>query len=207
MASNIDFGSILRPDARVPLNVSSLLHLIQNRQDDFAIRLTDVLRQTQNSIELIWRLLKQEFPEITTIELLGPDGETKFYIGLEYLQIKSLTTAAFMSAGPNSIGIQEDTDQFDAIVGGDSVAVNLTRNGNTDITIQTTPSGVTIALASGAKIMFNGVQVLTNQQATVNAVTLTAGATYTANEQNLINDLKAKVNDLRSRLQAHGIIA
>lgn len=43
--------------------------------------------------------------------------------------------------------------------------------------------------------------------ATMNEVTLTAGATYTSNEQDMINDLKAQLNSLRTSLQAAGVIS
>lgn len=207
MPSNLDLPSIIPSDARVPLNVSALLHMLQNRQDEFAIRLSDVLRQLQYATQIIWNTLKQSFPEFETFELLGTDGNPLVSIAYENIRISSATTTAQLNLGPNSIVIAEGTDQLDGSVGGDSVALNLTRNGNTDIAIQTTPGGVVISLATGAKIMFNGIQVLTDQQATVNAVSATAGATYTATEQAMINDLKAKVNDIRARLQSHGLIA
>lgn len=207
MPSSIDLTSLISPDARVPLNVAPLLDLLRGRQDDFAIRLTDVLRQMQVSLELIWRTLKSEFPEYDSFELLGTDGNSVTTIGYEFISVKSLTTAAELTLGPNSLNIQEGTDSLDASVGGDSAAVNLVRNGNADVSIQTTPSGIVIALGAGAKIMINGIQVITGQQATVAAVTGTAGATYTATEQTMINSLKTQLNLVISRLQTHGLIA
>lgn len=207
MPSNLDLPPIIPADARVPLNVSSLLHLLQNRQDDFAILLTDVLRQLQYSTQIIWSTLKQSFPEFDSFELLGVNGDPIVILAPENLQINSTTTSAQTFLGPNSITITEGTDQLAGSVGGDSAALNLTRNGNTDIAIQTTPGGITISMATGAKVMINGIQVLTDQQATVNSVAATAGAAYTATEQAMLNDLKAKVNDIRARLQSHGLIA
>jgi len=207
MPSNLDLPPIIPADARVPLNVSSLLHLLQNRQDDFAILLTDVLRQLQYSTQIIWSTLKQSFPEFDSFELLGVNGDPIVILAPENLQINSTTTSAQTFLGPNSIIITEGTDQLAGSVGGDSAALNLTRNGNTDIAIQTTPGGITISMATGAKVMINGIQVLTDQQATVNSVAATAGAAYTATEQAMLNDLKAKVNDIRARLQSHGLIA
>jgi hypothetical protein len=43
-------------------------------------------------------------------------------------------------------------------------------------------------------------------QATIADVSGTAGATYSATEQTLINDLKGTVNDLLTKLQNIGII-
>jgi hypothetical protein len=43
--------------------------------------------------------------------------------------------------------------------------------------------------------------------ASVTAVTGTAGATYTATEQAMINNLKTAVNALIERLEAHGLVA
>lgn len=43
-------------------------------------------------------------------------------------------------------------------------------------------------------------------QASVSQVTGTADGTYSANEQTMINDLKASVNDLITKLQNIGLI-
>lgn len=207
MPSSLDLNSLISPDARVPLNVSSLLHLLQNRQDEFSVRFVDVLRQMQVSLELVWRTLKSEFPEFDSIELLGPDGSALTTLGYEYLNIKSQTTSAQLTLGPQSLTIQDGTDQFDVSVGGDSVALNLVRNGNGDISIQTTPSGIVITLGAGATISINSQQVIQGRQASVSTVAGAAGAAYTATEQAMLNACAARVNDLINRLQSHGLIA
>jgi len=208
LPTNLDLPALLKRDARTPLNVTALLQLLQGKQDPFAVHLVDVLRQVQYAIEIIWRILKQEYPSIDGIEIYGANGEIISSFGPEVLNIKSEAVPSTQATlGPQSLSLIEGTDVLDLTVGGDSVSIGLTRNGNSDVQIQSSPSGIAISLASGGKIFFNGIQVLTNQQATIAAATGTAGAAYTATEQGIINSHTTKINDIISRLQAHGIIA
>ncbi len=53
----------------------------------------------------------------------------------------------------------------------------------------------------------NGTQVVTSRQAAVSDVTLTAGASYGTNEQDMLNDLKRAINQILARLRTHGLIS
>jgi len=205
MPSSLDLPPLVPSDAPVPLNVAPLLHLLQGRNDEFAIRLADVLRQLQYATQIIWKAMKQEFPEFDSFELRDTDGSAAVTIGYENIEVRSQSSVANLRS--NLLAISEGTDQLAAAVGGDSVVLNLVRNGSVDIAIQTTPSGVAISLAAGAKVFVNGTKVLTDQQATVNTIVGTAGAAYTATEQALLNTCILRINDLITRLQGMGTIA
>lgn len=56
-------------------------------------------------------------------------------------------------------------------------------------------------------LQLSATQVVTTRQAAVADATGTAGATYTATEQAMLNGLKAQLNALLARLRTHGLIA
>jgi hypothetical protein len=73
----------------------------------------------------------------------------------------------------------------------------------------TGPNATCVLSCNGASsyLLLNGQQVVTVRQATVATITETADTTYDANEANMLNNLKASVNNIIQRLQAHGLIA
>jgi len=208
MPSSLSFDPLLDPDTPVPLNVAAMIQLLEKRNDEFSIRLTDVLRQLGNSIQTIWKILKTLPPEVDDIALFSPEGVPSTYLGPESLLLQSESdTSVQLAASPNSVSMGNSDEGISMLAGGDQAYTGWTRNGVIEVYIQCDATGTILNLASGAEIRVNGLRVLTDRQASVAAVTGTAGATYTAAEQALINDNKTALNSLISRLQNHGIIA
>ena len=208
MASSLDQEPLLAQDIPVPLNITAMIQFLERRNDDFAIRLADVLRQLNGSILKIWNLLKLAPEEIEAIELYSPTGDTSTGIYPSAIFLADETTLSNrIDISPTVINMVNANESFNVLCGGDQILMNLIRNGNLDIYLTTSSAGVSINLAAGGQIKVNGLKVLTDRQATVSAVTGTAGATYGATEQAMINNLKTAVNDLISRLQGMGIIA
>lgn len=208
MPSSFDLSPILEVDRPVPLNVSAMIQLLENRNDEFSIRLVDVLRQLSASIQTIWKLLKTVPPEMDALSFYAPTGEESAYLGPETLILNSESDPTVrLIASPVSLALGNADEAINMAAGGDQAYTSWARNGVIEVYIQCDAAGTNLNFASGAEIRFNGIRVLTNRQALVNTVSGTAGATYGATEQALINNLKTAVNDLISRLQAHGIIA
>ncbi len=98
---------------------------------------------------------------------------------------------------------------FNAVAGGTDYAII----GSYDATGTPVQQGlwldanlVDIRNAAGT-LKINGTQVVTVRQTAVADVTGTAGATYTATEQALVNSLKTQLNLLLARMRTHGLIA
>lgn len=208
MPSSFELEPILEADKPVPLNVSAMIQLLENRNDEFSVRLVDVLRQLSASIQTIWKLLKTVPPEFDDLTILSPTGQESAYLGPENLRLRSESDPSVaLNATPVSLIMGNTDESISMLAGGDQALTSWTRNGVTEVYIQCDSSGTILHFASGAEIRFNGLRVLTNRQPLVSTVAGTAGVTYTATEQALINNLKTAVNDLISRLQAHGIIS
>lgn len=208
MPSSLEIPPLLESDIPVPLNVAAMIQLLENRNDEFSIRLVDVLRQLSFSVQAIWRILKTLPPEFDDISILSPTGEVSAYFGPEALRLVSESTPGVeLSATPNTLAMGDSDENISMLAGGDQSYTGWSRNGAIEVYIQCDASGTILNLASGAEIRVNNLRVLTDRQASLAAVTGTAGATYTATEQTMINDLKATVNGLITRLQNHGIIA
>lgn len=208
MPSTLSTDPLLDPDASVPLNVAAMIQLLETRNDEFSLRLTDVLRQLGIAIQTIWKVLKTQPPEVDDITILSPEGTPSAYLGPESVLLQSESDPTLqLSATPISVAMGNSDENISMLAGGDQAYTGWTRNGAIEVYIQCDGSGTILNLASGAEIRINGLRILTDRQASVASVSGTAGASYTATEQALINDLKTAVNDLISRLQNHGIIA
>jgi len=98
-------------------------------------------------------------------------------------------------------------------------ALDVTGNAKISGSVSSASISTTSDIDVGGVVKVSGTQVLTNQQvaiADVSALTTTETATgaYTANEQDMLNNLKADVTEIHSKvdtilamLRAHGIIA
>lgn len=63
-----------------------------------------------------------------------------------------------------------------------------------------------INIGEGSVYKINNVQVVGERQSDIADESRTAGGTYGSNEQNMMNGMKGKINDILEALRAHGLI-
>lgn len=208
MPISTNLPPLLDSDKPVPVNVAAMIQLLESRNDDFSVRLVDVLRQLSYAVQTIWSILKTVPPEFDDLAVLAPDGSESAYLGPETLRLvmESDPTKAFL-ATPTSLTMGDSDESISMSAAADQAYAGWTRNGSIEVYIQCDASGTILNLATGGEFRVNGLRVLTDRQGAVTAVAGTAGGTYTGTEQTMINDLKTAVNDLITKLQNHGIIA
>jgi len=209
MPSNIDQPALLPKDATMPLNFSGILELLrQDRNNAIAIQLVDALAQIYLMFGIIWKTLKFQLPQIDSIELLGTDGNAIVSINPEAITIQSPTDPTKLTLIDfNTLLIAEGSTSQSLLEATGGVAYLRLTGAFGAIDISASGAAATVVMPAGATIVIGGNQVLTNRQATVTSVSGTAGATYTATEQGMINNLKTAVNDIIARLQSMGTIA
>jgi len=209
MPSNIDQPSLLPKEAQMPLNFSGILELLrQEKNNVLAVQLVDALSQIYLMFGIIWKTLKFQLPEINSIELLGTDGNAIISINPEAITVQSPTDATkLLLLDFNTVLIAEGSSSQALLEAGGGVGYLRLTGAFGAIDISVSAAAATLDMPTGGRIVIGGNQVLTNRQATVTSVSGTAGATYTATEQGMINNLKTAVNDIISRLQGMGIIA
>lgn len=193
----------------MPLNFSGILELLrQDRNSVLAVQLVDALSQIYLMFGIVWKTLKFQLPEINSIELLGTDGNAIISINPEAITIQSPTDATkLLLLDFNTVLIAEGSSSQALLEAGSGVGYLRLTGTFGAIDISVSAAAATLDMPTGGRIVIGGNQVLTNRQATVTSVSGTAGATYTATEQGMINNLKTAVNDIISRLQSMGIIA
>jgi len=98
----------------------------------------------------------------------------------------------------------EDSSSSRCVVNG-APAINMIALGSTTVEINGQLGRLNLA-ASTPGYYVNGVKVVGARGTAISLVTGTAGATYTATEQLLINDCKLAINQVIDRLQNHGLI-
>lgn len=91
---------------------------------------------------------------------------------------------------------------------GFATAAQVTLLGTLNTTLtDITSGGAVTEILNGTRLFISGVGSVTTKQAAVTTVSGSAGATYTATEQGIINALVTAVNALNSRMVTHGLIA
>jgi len=193
----------------MPLNFSGILELLrQEKNNVLAVQLVDALSQIFLMFGIIWKTLKFQLPEINSIELLGTDGNAIVSINPEGIIVQNPTDATkTLFIDYNTLLISEGTTSQALLEATGGVGYLRLTGAFGAIDISASAAAATMDMPTGARIVIGGNQVLTNRQATVTSVSGTAGATYTATEQAMINNLKTAVNDTIARLQSMGIIA
>ena len=99
----------------------------------------------------------------------------------------------------------EDSSTTRCVVSG-SPAINMISSSATTVAINGVLGQINLA-ATSPGYYINGTKVVGTRKVAVSLVTGTAGATYTATEQLLINDCKLAINQVIDRLQLHGLIS
>lgn len=220
----LETTGLVNPDAPVPININQILDLLQGRQDRFSVSLVDALRQLQLAVVVIWAAL-QSPDEIQVDSLMNLDPTGALGATFSSDGISGTTPAPgtrSFQLNPGQLKLQDTaagtTGFLLATVVHDTVVVQLNRNGTGNIIITLSPSASTVEMDSGSQIKIGGNKVLTDRQSSVTGVSSTvtgiAGATYTATEQSMINQLKTQAGDCRTSinniiaaLQAMGILA
>lgn len=106
-------------------------------------------------------------------------------------------------------------EYFGIFVGGGAPFHAYQTSGNGYLSVSNSGTSVQLAVdtASGfvnlasMELRVNGTRVVSSRGASVTTVGGTAGGTYTATEQNMLNALETAVNAVISRMQAHGLIS
>lgn len=217
----LETTGLVNPDAPVPININQILDLLQGRQDRFSVSLVDALRQLQLAVVVIWAAL-QSPDEIQVDSLIVTDGTGALGTTVSEAGVTTVSGTRSGQVAPGQFQLQDTasgtTGYLLATVVHDTVVIQLDRQGTSNIIITLSPSQSTVEMPAGGQIKIGGNKVLTDRQSSVtgvsSTVTGTAGATYTATEQSMINQLKTQAGDCRTSinniiaaLQAMGILA
>lgn len=204
---------LVDPNRPVPININALLDLWRKRQDPLAVNMVKMLEQLQQAINLIWSLL-QSSDEIIADNLLLTDAKGQAATTVSDLGITTSTPAPGTKVGSLTAGSLLLADANSGANSSVSLSVNTdtvdflwVRNGGQSVRITASATGVTVDLPAGAKINIGGNQVLTDRQAATGTVSGTFGATWTATEQTIANNMVGIVNSLENRLRTMGIIS
>ena len=114
---------------------------------------------------------------------------------------------------PNNAGgvivVNNDNNNVAVEIQGDDVNLGQADSGYIRVANSSGTSKVELGIDSSGngRIDIDGTQVIAPQQATVALITETADGTYDTTEQDMLNNLKTTVNNIRTRLRAHGLIA
>lgn len=196
---------LVDPKRQYPINISAALDLLRTRQDPYSVRLLDALIQFNQMFMVLWRAV-QSPDEILLDTLTAQDasGKTVTSLGPNSAQDGQLQLIAG-GAGTSTATMVPDKLTFVTPQG--TLKIDASAN---PVVIEFVPSGgatMQIKMPTGSQVVVNANKVLTDRQATVATVAGTAGATYTATEQGIINNLVTAVNALIARLQGMGTIA
>lgn len=222
----IDFVTLgmIDPDRPVPINIQQLVQILRMQNSPFARNLTDALTQLEQAIQLIWSILQS--PDevlIDNLQVKNASGEVTTTVsdtGISVVSGGTGTKSSTLNAG--SLTVKDDatgtTGKVELTVVGDDLVLKFTRNGTEVGRWEFASTGITLSMLTGALVTIGGNRVLTDRQPAVTAVSSTvpqtAGATYTATEQAMLNalktlaqDNKTAINTLISRLQTMGILS
>ena len=94
---------------------------------------------------------------------------------------------------------------------GNGIGLLLVNNTGAVLSLTDNAGGVQAELSGAAgELRIAGQRVVNTRKAAVSTITQTAGATYTATEQAMMNAMKASLNDLIAKLSAtsgHGLLS
>ncbi len=211
----IETQGLVDPQKPFPINISPALDLLRTRQDPYSVRLLDALIQINQMFMVLWNAVRS--PDeilMDSYTVQNSSGKDIVSLGPNANQDGQLQVLAAGSS-PNVATLVPD--KFTITTAQGTLKLDLSAN---PVLVEFVPAGgaiLQVKLPTGSQVMVNGNQVLTDRQPTVTAVSATiaqtAGATYTATEQAMLNDLKTlalanktAVNAVIARLQTMGII-
>lgn len=193
---DVSTNGFIPPNQAVPLNVSQLLDFLRARRDPFSVRLVDAVDQLQKAIWLIWNILQQpDELQLAGLDQTNTDGTTGSSLDNVRLKITLGQATALLKASELLLDSPTGSIHLIADDGAGNTVISITGTGLPVITLPT-----------GSQIQINGNKVLTDRQTGVSTVPGTAGGTYTAVEQGMINNSALAINTIIARLQSMGII-
>jgi hypothetical protein len=207
MPIQLQIGPIIGSLAPASVGVETLLQHLRGRGTREAQALADALYELQMGIATLEAILRQVVPvEGDGILLLNERGELADTFERGRLHIQDPT------GGGAQVDILADATPAAVVQGQVGNAIGLLLVNNTGaMLVLTDNAGGTQAELDGitAQLRIGGQQVVGTRKAAVAAITQTAGATYTATEQAMMNAMKASLNDLINKLSAgtgHGLL-
>lgn len=207
MPIQIQIGPVLGSLAPATVGIETLLQMLRGRGTPEAQALADALYELQMGIATLEAILREPIPvEGEGITLTNPRGEATDYFqpGGLYLQDPA--------AGGASILLQADGTPAAVVQAKQNLSIVwiLANAAGGSVLVTDNAGGVQVELdGSVPEIRINGNRVVGARQAAEAAVTQTAGGTYTATEQAMLNALKTAVNGLITKLSSasgHGLL-
>lgn len=203
MPIGLSIGPILQ-DERSPIDLSTLIDYLRVYPGEFSTRLADALYQVQVGIQFLEALLREQVP-------LDADAIEIFNSSLELVGLLNNDGLGFTTTGGNATlsaanGLSADKGGSSAQLYVDAsyyAFLKLLHVGGKAVTAEANAS---TSYVQADEFRVAGTKVVGAQVAGPALVTGTAGATYTATEQALINTLVNTVNSLRANLISHGLI-
>jgi len=207
MPIQLQIGPIIGSLAPASVGVETLLQHLRGRGTREAQALADALYELQMGIATLEAILREVVPiEGDGILLLNERGELTDTLERGRLHIQD------PAGGGAQVDILADGTPAAVVQGqvGNGIGMILVNNTGAML-ILTDNAGGTQAELDGttAQLRIGGQQVVGTRKAAVSTVTQTAGATYTATEQAMLNAIKASLNDLINKLSAgtgHGLL-
>lgn len=208
----LETQGLVDPNRQVPIDINQLLDVWRQRRDPLGVAMVQMLEQLQIAISTVWTLLQSPDEIVAdSLQLTNPSNQLATTLSDASLTIVQPTGTKSISVQPGSMVI---ADSFSGANGSinlsithDSIDFLWVRNAGQAFRVQANSGGVTVELPAGAQIKVGGVKVLTDQQPSIGSTVGTAGATYTATEQALLNSTISITNTVVSTLRSMGIIA
>lgn len=209
MPIQLQIGPVIGSLAPAAVGVETLLQVLRGRGTREAQALADALYELQMGIAQIEAILREPVPvEGEEYALLNARGEQTDTLARGRLALTD------PGGGAAQITILADGTPAAVLQGAVGLAIGLLLVNNLGAILSLTDAagGVQAELdATGGapQLRIAGQQVVAARQAAVAAVTQTATGAYGANEQAMLNALKASLNDLVTKLSSttgHGLL-
>ena len=206
MPINLQIGPILATLAPAAVGIETLLHRLRDRGTPDALALAEALYELQVGIASIEAVLREYIPvEGDSYTLTNPRGELTDLFERGRLQLRD------PNGGTAAVDILADGTPAAVLQAqvGLAIGLLLVNNLGAMLTLTDNAGGVQAELdATNSQLRIGGNKVVGARQTAVSTITQTAGATYGATEQAMLNALKASVNDMITKLSSasgHGL--
>ena len=206
MPISLQIGPVIGSLEPAAVGVETLLQILRARGTREAQALADALYELQMGIAAIEAVLRLPVPvEGENYPLLNGRGEVTDLLERGRLQIQD------PNGGSARVDIQADGTPAAVLQAQVGLAIGLVLANNLGamLTLTDNTGGVQAELdATNSQLRIGGNKVVGARQTAVSTITQTAGATYGATEQAMLNALKATVNDMITKLSSasgHGL--
>jgi len=208
MPIQIQIGPVIGSLAPASVGVETLLQILRARGTREAQALADALYELQMGIATIEAILREPIPvEGDGLLLLNSRGELTDYVQPGVIQIQD------PAGGGARVDILADGTPAAVIQGTVGAGIGQLLVGATGATLSLTDNAGAVQAeldGTNSQLRIGGNQVVGVREAAVSTITQTAGATYTATEQAMLNAIKASLNDLIAKLSSasgHGLLS